>query len=116
MKSGHAHSRDHFTGKKSGPGKKRKRKSSRKQRREVRGSHINKYSHLAPEKKDRYRSEDKNYRKLPLKGEPSQIIHAGLVYLWHGRRYRLLQDVIIPDSGESYGKFKMIGPRADSKK
>jgi len=42
--SGHVHGHQHFTGTARATGSKRKHKSTRKQRRAKRGSHVNKYA------------------------------------------------------------------------
>jgi hypothetical protein len=102
-KKGHAHSSKHFTGKR-GSGSKRKRKSSRKERKKKRRTHKNKYEALAPEKKDEGRGT--KFRRLPLEGESGEVMKAGLVYLWHDRRYRLLEDVTIPSSRKCFGRFE----------
>jgi len=42
--SGHVHTNTHFTGHAKGTGSKRKAKSTHKQRRKRRGTHVNKYA------------------------------------------------------------------------
>lgn len=83
-----------------------KRKSSRKQRRAKIGSHKNKYSCLAPENKDPYQG--KKFRLLPIRGAPGDIIKSGSTYLWHGRVYMLIKDIVIPQTGKFFGYFKRV--------
>lgn len=45
--SGHVHGHQHFTGTARATGSKRKHKSTRKQRRAKRGSHVNKYADVS---------------------------------------------------------------------
>jgi hypothetical protein len=88
---------------------KRKRKTSRSERRRKRGTHRNKYGHLAPKIKNSYDPYDKRFRDLPVFGNPGEKVPAGLVILFHGRRYRLLYDVIIPrNTNQTMGKFKLF--------
>ena len=93
----------HFTGKRAG---KRVRHKSRRAKNHH--SHVNKYASLVPRKKLRYDAKDKRIRQLPLRGMPGEVKCAGLIALFHGRRYRLTKDVIIPLSREAFGRFKMF--------
>jgi hypothetical protein len=60
-----------------------------------RGSHKNKYSHLAPKEKA-YNEEDKSRRFLRVVGKPGIVIPKGSVVPYHGRMYRTESDVTIP--------------------
>ena len=101
------HSYTHFTRKKKSKKRKsKKRTSTRKQRKQKRGSSVNKYVRLAPKKK-LYKAEDKRLRQLPLEGKPGEVKRKGLLVLFHGRRYRLQDDVVIPDFGKTFGNFEL---------
>ncbi len=90
----------HFWG--STKGKRVHRKGlSRRERAALRGTHVDKYGHLAPEKE--YDSKDKTYRTLSFAGIPGRIIPAGTIVLFHGRRYRLKKEITIPESRECLG-------------
>ena len=93
----------HFTGRKRG---KKTRRKSRERRFPEGHEHINEYAGLAPKKE--YSLEDKTLRTLPLRGEPGEVIPRGVIYLWHDRRYRLLEAVVIPPSGNTFGNFKLV--------
>ena len=98
--SGH----QHFTGKKAGKRVVRKGKS-KKERLKNRGDHKNKYAHLAPKKP--YDAQDKTFRRLPIHGTPGETVREGQLVLFHGRRYVLREDVVVPDSGRTYGEYQL---------
>lgn len=93
----------HFTGRRFGKRVRRKPRRGKKHR-----VHVNKYADLAPKKKKLYNAEDKTIRQLPLRGMPGEVKEAGLIALFHGRRYRLTKNVIIPPAGEIFGLFRMF--------
>lgn len=65
-----------------------------KESRKGRGSHVNKYEHLAPKKK-LYNEEDKTHRHLRVVGKPGDVIPKGSLIPYHGRLYRTDADVTI---------------------
>lgn len=76
-------------------------------RKKLRGSHINKYEHLAPKQKA-YKEEDKTHRKLPLPGKPGEKILKGLRMLYHGRLYSLMESVVIQEEFQTFGNFELV--------
>lgn len=102
-----AHSFQHFTGKSGGGGSKRKRKSSRKERRANRGRHKSKYNELAELREEPYSRQDKQFRQLPIPGNTGDIVPAGFIALWHGRRYSLISDTKLDHDGMK-AKFRLM--------
>lgn len=70
---------------------------------------VNKYAHLAPQERRAYDSQDKTYRTLPVMGQPGGVLRAGLIALYHGRRYELLKDAQLDADGSGLGRFKLQG-------
>jgi len=86
------HNFRHFTGKKGSSKTKPKTRMTKKQKRTERKNHKNKYKSLAEPREGVYSHKDKRLRQLPLPGKTGEIIKAGLIVLFHKRRYRLKQD------------------------
>lgn len=73
------------------------------------GPSENKYKHLVPPRKDLYNPVDKTFRTLPIKGEPWQVVKAGLRVTFHGRLYELVNDVVIPVTSYLPGVHSGVG-------
>lgn len=96
----------HFTGKKGSSKTKPKHRTTKRQRRAKRGRHKNRYKALAERRRIIYNSQDKTFRQLPLIGEPGEIIRAGTIALFHGRRYCLMEDMELKFAGMP-GNFEL---------
>ena len=102
----HSSPASHFQGRSKKRGSKRKSGKGERKRKRMLNVRHNKYSHLAPKRKDPRKG--MQFRDLPLEGKPGELIEAGIIYLWHGRKYRLIKNVKIPPIGKIFGRFKLI--------
>ena len=97
----------HFTGKKGGSKTKPKNHVTKRQKWAERKRHGNKYKPLAEKRRFVYNHKDKRFRQLPLDGVVGETIKAGLIALFHGRRYVLMEDTELKVPG-MLGCFELI--------
>lgn len=79
----------------------------RHRKKKPRRVHVNKYHHLVPNIRMFYDAFNKRFRELLLIGEPGVMFDRGTIVMYHGRRYRLTESIIISTEGFVMGKFKM---------
>ncbi len=86
-----------------------RRISRRRNLRNAARVHRNKYAHLRETRALPYDAQNKRFRSFIFVGTEGQIEPEGRIMIYHGRRYRLRKQIIIPASGFAFAEFELVG-------